>query len=140
MPLPPDTLREFLGTEYRVRLPQGGCAVIRIGEPLPRALHACMQDERTPWGFITAWNPLAKRLSRALNRLRQRELLIVLRERGAAMRPGVGIGTGENTWREPSLFVVGLDFATLDALGWRFDQAAIVRGIGYGIAELRELG
>ncbi|HXS73748.1 MAG TPA: DUF3293 domain-containing protein [Rhodanobacteraceae bacterium] len=139
MPLPPDTLREFLDTEYRVRLARGGCAVIRIGEPLPRALHACMQDERTPWGFITAWNPWAKRLSRALNRVRQRELLIALRERGAVMRPGVGIGTGENLWREPSLFVVGPDFATLDALGQRFEQAAIVRGLGYGNAELRVL-
>lgn len=139
MPIPPETQRAFLDTEYRVRLPQGGFAAIRIGEPLPRALHACLQDERTPWGFISAWNPLAKRLPRALNRLHQRELLIALRERGAALRPGVGIGNGENTWREPSLFVVGPDFATLDALGRRFEQAAIVRGVGGGKAELHPL-
>ncbi|HET9836282.1 MAG TPA: DUF3293 domain-containing protein [Rhodanobacteraceae bacterium] len=139
MPIPPDTEREFKATEYRVRLPQGGCAAIRIGEPLPRALHACVKNRRTPWGFITAWNPFARQASRALNRTRQRELLRTLRKRGAMMRAGVGVGTGKKKWREPSLFVTGLDFATLDALARRFEQAAIVRGVGHGEAELHAL-
>ena len=140
MPIPPDTLQQFRDTEYRVRLPRGGCAVIRVGEPLPRGLHACVKDERTPWGFITAWNPFAQQISRERNRERQRELLTALRELGAAPRAGVGAGTGQPEWREPSLFVTGLDFDALDALGRRFEQAAIVRGIGYGSAELREPG
>jgi hypothetical protein len=139
MPIPPDTEREFRATEYRVRLPQGGWAVIRIGEPLPRGLHACVKDERTPWGFITAWNPFTQKTSRERNRAAQRELLGALRELGATPRAGVGVGTGEKPWREPSLFVTGLDFATLDALARRFGQAAIVRGVGCGIAGLREL-
>jgi hypothetical protein len=137
MPIPQDTLQAFRDTEYRVRLPQGAFAVIRIGEPLPRELHGCVKDEGAPWGFITAWNPFAQQTSRERNRAAQRELLAALRELGATPRAGVGVGTGESPWREPSLFVTGLDFDTLDALARRFEQAAIVRGIGYGTAELR---
>ncbi len=142
MPISPETRRVFLDTEYRVRLSQGGCVVIRIGEPLPPRLHGCVKDHRTPWGFITAWNPLAQHSSRARNRERQRELLAALRERGARLCPGMGVDANEskNAWREPSLFVVGLDFASMDELARRFEQAAIVRGIGCGIAELREPG
>jgi hypothetical protein len=141
VPIPPETRRAFLDTEYRVRLPQGGCAVIRIGETLPPGLHGYVKDDRTPWGFITAWNPFAQQSSRARNRERQRELLAALRHRGARLRPGIGVGAndGDSAWREPSLFVAGLDFDTLDALGRRFEQVAIVRGIGCGEARLRVL-
>jgi hypothetical protein len=143
VPIPPETQRAFLDTEYRVRLPQGGFAAIRIGEPLPCELNACMKDQRTPWGFITAWNPFAQQIPRERNRRAQRELLTALRGLGATPRPGIGVGkevgAGQKRWREPSLFVTGLNFVALDALGRRFDQAALVRGIGFGIAELREL-
>lgn len=139
MPIPPETQRAFLDTEYRVRRPQGGCAVIRVGEPLPRALQGLLRDEREPWSFITAWNPFARPAPRALNRTRQRELLSALRECGGTVRLGVGVGPGEKAWREPSLFVIGPDFDALDALGRRFEQFALVRGIGHGIAELRVL-
>jgi len=68
------------------------------------------------------------------------ELLSALRQLGAVPCAGVGVGNGgKNDWREPGLFVTGLDFATLDALGRRFRQAAIVRGVGHGTAELRVL-
>lgn len=143
MPVQGDTLRAFTGTEYRVRLRQGSYAVIRIGEPLPHALHYLLHGEREPWGFITAWNPYARKLSRAHNRERQRDLLRALQERGARLCAGVGVGVGlddgENDWREPSLFVLGLDFDILDELARRFEQAALVRGAGHGAAELRVL-
>lgn len=141
MSIPADKLRAFLDAEYRVRLPQGGCTVIRIGEPLPRALHPLLRDEHEPWGFITAWNPFARRVSRESNRATQRELLAALRERHAGVRPALGksVSADQGRWREPSLFVIGLDFDALDELGRRFEQAAIVRGRGCGIAELRAL-
>jgi hypothetical protein len=141
MSIPPEALRAFRDTEYRVRLPRGGWAVIRIGAPLPRVLHGLLRDEAGPWGFITAWNPLAQRIPRARNRERQRALRAALLDRGARLCAGVGAGAddGENAWRESSLFVTGLDFAALDELGRRFGQAAIVRGTGGGPAELRVL-
>ncbi len=132
-----DSLRRaWLETEYRVRLPRGGSAAIRIGAPLPDALRDFLRGENEPWGFITAWNPRAQKTPRAFNRARQRELRDALRALNARCRSGMGVG---KDWHEPSLFVTGLDFATLDALARHFQQAAIVRGIGSGIAELREL-
>jgi len=130
--------RAWLETEYRVRLRRGGYAVIRISAPLPAPLHEFLRDERAPWGFITAWNPHAKKTSRERNRTAQRELLTALRGFGIEPRVGIGVGTGKYDWREPSLFVTGLNFETLDALAHRFGQAAIVRGIGFGIAQLHE--
>ncbi|SRR6185312_1615877 len=136
MPAEESVRQAWMETAYRVRLPRGGCAVIRIGEPLPEALHDFLHEESEPWGFVTAWNPRARRTSDAFNRARQRELRDAMRASNARCRPGAGVG-GE--WREPSLFVAGLGFDTLDALARRFGQMAIVRGAGFGVAELREL-
>jgi hypothetical protein len=135
VPLTPELLRVFLAAEYRVRLPRGGYAVIRIGKPLPESLRGFLADEHEPWGFITAWNPCARRASRSSNRARQRELRDALRSLNA--RCCGGIGVGEN-WSEPSLFATDLDFGALDALARRFGQAAIVLGTGFGVAQLRE--
>ncbi len=133
----PDSLRRaWLETEYRVRLPRGGCALIRIGAPLPESLRDFLDDGNEPWGFITAWNPHARIAPRSFNRARQRELRDALRELNAQYHAGIGAG---KDWREPSLFVTGVDFEMLDALARRFQQAAIVRGVGRGMAELREL-
>lgn len=125
----------WLTTQYRVRLSRGGFAAIRIGAPLPTALHALLAADDEPWGFITAWNPHAQPRDRAANRAAQRALLQALREHGARLRAGAGVGS--EGWREPSLFALGLDFDALDALAARFAQAAIVRGRGIGRAELR---
>src|SRR5579885_2974252 len=124
MPIPESLRRVWRDTEYRVRLPRGGHAVIRIGAPLPHSLHELLRDEREPWGFITAWNPRAQRTSRELNRAHQHELRDALLTFHARCRGGMGVG---KDLREPSLFVTGLDFETLDALGLLFEQAAIVR-------------
>ena len=141
MSITPDKLREFLKTDYRVRLTQGGHAVIRIGKALPRELHDSLDSAQTPWAFITACNPFAQKISRERNRLRQRELLGAMRRDEVIVRAGVGVGKhAARPWREPSLFVVGLEFDALDALALRFDQAAIIRGRGLGVAELHEVG
>ncbi|HEX7111076.1 MAG TPA: DUF3293 domain-containing protein [Mizugakiibacter sp.] len=131
-----EALRQaWLTTQYRVRLSRGGYAAIRIGAPLPAALRPLLATDDEPWGFITAWNPRAQPRDRAANRAAQRALRQALRERGARQRAGAGVGT--DGWREPSLFVLGLDFDALDALAMHFAQAAIVRGCGSGHAELR---
>ncbi|GAP67241.1 hypothetical protein MBSD_n2558 [Mizugakiibacter sediminis] len=136
MPASEALRRAWLATQYRVRLPRGGYAAIRIGAPLPAALRPLLVAEDEPWGFITAWNPRAQARGRAANRAAQRALLQALRERGARLRAGTGVGA--DGWREPSLFALGIDFDALDALAARFEQAAIVRGRGGGRAELRE--
>lgn len=135
MPLPEAIWRAWRETDYRVRLARGGCAVIRVGQPLPAALRGFLHGPDEPWGFVTAWNPVSVAQPRFANRMRQRELRDVLRAQGFRFLAGAGVGP--DGWREPSLFVCGIDFDTLDALSRRFRQAAIVRGGGE--AELHAL-
>lgn len=118
-------LAAYLATEYRVRLPQGRWATIRIGEPLPPALRTLAGD--LPWAFITAWNPGSSPRPRAWNRQAQRALLASLRALAEvrAIRAGIGVGA---EWRESSLFVTGAGSAALDALARRHVQHAYVHG------------
>jgi len=122
-------LAAYLASAYQVRLPQGGRATIRIGEPLPQALAELAGAQA--WGFITAWNPASSPHPRRWNRQVQRELLAALRELPAArlIRAGAGFGNG---WRESSLFIVGADTTALDTLARRFGQHAYVHGDGAG--------
>lgn len=126
----------FRQADYRVRLSRGGYASIRIGQPLPAALHCLLPEPGAGWGFITAWNPRGKPRERADNRIAQRELRDTLRREHPASRLRAGIGT-LGPWREPSLFVAGIDAAALDALMLRHDQLAVVHGIGVRPAGLR---
>lgn len=137
MPLPEAIWRAWLDTDYRVRIARGGCAVIRVGQSLPAALRDFLHGPDEPWGFVTAWNPVSVLQPRHTNRMRQRELRDAARTRGFRLLAGAGVGP--EGWREPSLFVSGGDFAALDALSRRFRQAAIVRGLGHGEAELHAL-
>lgn len=128
--------RAFEATVYRVRLARGGWAAIRVDQPLPAALSDRVGTRH--WGFITAWNPHAQLRDRAENRMAQRKLLIALRQLPSttAILPAMGVGTG---WREPSLFVIGPDTASLDALSNKYGQRAYVHGHAGGGACLRWL-
>jgi hypothetical protein len=137
MPLPESILRAWRDTDYRVRLPRGGYASIFCGRPLPAALAPWLAHPDAPWGYLTAWNPGGTRLPRARNRIRQQQLRIALARDAHRWFGGIGVGTGG--WREPSLFVPGIDFDALDALAREFGQLGVVRGVGTGLAELNVL-
>lgn len=126
----------FLQADYRVRLAQGGHATIRVGDPLPAVLAGLLPDTGAGWGFITAWNPRGETRDRMANRMAQRELRDALRNQHPRAGLHAGLGTMDD-WREPSLFVTGIDAAALDALMLRFDQLAVVSGCGRQDAELR---
>ncbi|MGH8216600.1 MAG: DUF3293 domain-containing protein [Rhodanobacteraceae bacterium] len=137
MPLPESIRRAWTETQYRVRSPWGGYAIIRCGAPLPAPLLALLGRAEDPWGYITACNPAGVRLPATENRARQRRLRDELKDGGH--RCFFGIGVGSNDWREPSLFVPGMTFEQLDSLGHDYGQLGMVRGTGTGVAELREL-
>ena len=120
-----------------MRVPYGGFASIRCGQPLPMPLLAMLRRADDPWGYITAWNPAGVALPLASNKIPHRRL----REGLQGDRPRFigGIGVGLADWREPSLFVPGMSHAQLDAMARRFGQLSVVRGIGAGPAELHEL-
>lgn len=130
-----ECLREaFRDTAYLVNLDTVSWATIRIDLPLPVELHERVGSQ--PWGFITAWNPQARRRAQLENLTAQRELLAALQALpGTSVHAAIGVGnTG---WSEPSLFVIGTDTAILDTLARRHGQCAYVHGRGDGIALLR---
>ncbi|HET6432436.1 DUF3293 domain-containing protein [Dyella sp.] len=131
-----ETLEEsYRQTDYHVRLSTGGSAVIHVDTPLPASLQTRVGTH--PWGVITGWNPMSLRAPRAFNRAAQRALLADLRAEPALLwlRPAIGVGRGD--WKEPSLFVAGLDARTLDRLGRRYRQLAYLVGVGSGRSQLR---
>jgi len=130
-------LEAFHATAYDVSVDVVTWATIRIDLPLPTELHAVVGAAH--WGFITAWNPQAKRRPNAENRIAQQALVAALEALPGA-RVFAAIGVGNAGWAEPSLFVTGVDVAALDALAREHAQLAYVRGTGAGAAQLRVLG
>lgn len=118
----------YLATDYRVRLPQGGVAGLRIGEPPPGALLALTHG--APWAVITAWNPRSQPMPRVWNRNAQRALLADLRACPDVRAIHAAAGVGSDGWREPSLLVIGLPADTTRALCSRHGQHAFVAGAG----------
>jgi len=130
--------RLYAACHYDVRLPGGGRATLRIGEPLPASLADWLGD--APFGaFITAYNPRSQRQSPSFNRAAQHALLHDLRGAGARLLPGVGRMPGER-WREPSLFVAGLTLTAVDGLACRYSQNAIVLAHRNAATQLRGYG
>jgi hypothetical protein len=129
-------LEAFLATAYHVNLDTVTWATIRVDLPLPAELASAVGSR--PWGFITAWNPRARRRSPTENLLAQRELLAALQN-----QPGVtvhaAIGVGSTGWIEPSLFAIGADVAALDSLARKHAQLAYVHGQAQSVAQLRLL-
>lgn len=121
----------YLATDYRVRLPQGGVARLRIGAPPPGALLALTHG--VPWAIITAWNPQSQPVPRARNCSAQRALLAELR---ASPDVRAAAGVGADGWREPSLLAIGLDADAARALCSRYAQLAFVAGAGEAAPQL----
>lgn len=130
-------LEDFRNTTYHVVLDTVRWAAIRIDLPLPAELAAVVGAQ--PWGFITAWNPQARRRPQAENLAAQQALVDALGKLpGVAVYPAIGVG--QTGWSEPSLFVIGADLPTLDALMREHAQLSYVHGEADGPAELRMLG
>lgn len=129
-------LEAFRATAYYVSLDTVTWATIRVDLPLPGELVSVVGAR--PWGFITAWNPQARRRPTAENLAAQHELLSALRlSPEALILPAIGVGT--SGWAEPSLFAIGPDQATCDRLARYHRQLAYVHGHADGIALLRML-
>lgn len=121
-------LAAYLATDYRMRLPHGGAASLRIGAPPPSVLLQLTQG--APWAVITAWNPRSQPMPRAWNRRAQHFLLAELRARKDIRTIRAAVGVGASGWRESGLLVVGADADSLRALCLRHGQLAFVAGVG----------
>ena len=99
-------------------------------------LQALLERRRARrWGFLTAWNPAPRTLSREENDRRQRALIVDLRAKGYDFLPGVG-RAADGSWAEDSLLVLDISRGAAIALARKFGQLAIVAGVRNGAAEL----
>lgn len=124
----------FAQTDYRVRLPRGGYASLRVDVPLPATLWPVAGA--ADWGVITAWNPGSQVADQHGNRLAQRLLLTELRRLPTTRYLQAAIGVGREGWFERSLFVVGPDEEALRRLCRQHGQLACVTGQATGPARL----
>lgn len=127
-------LDEYRASTYLVCVDHVQWPAIVLGQALPAPLQALVGTQ--PWAFITAWNPGSVRRADEANQTAQRKLLSELPENVLTL-PAIGIGP--KRWYEPSLFVVGLEFAAFDALAITYRQNAYLRGRGAGQASLHVL-
>jgi hypothetical protein len=129
-------LEAFRSTTYHVCIDTVNWATIRIDLPLPATLTDLVGTRA--WGFITAWNPQARRRAPAENLAAQHTLLTALQALpDTVVLPAIGVGS--SGWSEPSLFAIGPDTGTLDRLAKTHGQLAYVHGQAIGAALLRTL-
>lgn len=125
----------YRATHYDIALPDGRTATLHIGRIAPPELRDWI-GAGTLATFLTACNPRSRNLSHAENAQRLETLRTCLRALDCRFLEGVGHIPGED-WREPSLFVSGLDLAGVDVLAQQFDQNAVITVVGDSDARLR---
>jgi len=120
-------LREaYAAAHYRVLL-DGGCAIVRIGQPVPAPVQALLDAHRaTRAAFLTACNPRSTPLAPERNAQRQRMLLAALARLGIACVPGVGEDAQQRWPSERSVLAIGLARDRASALAASFGQYAWV--------------
>ena len=129
-----ELITAYTNTQYRVYNPP---MVMKIGfenQELNDLVHSL---NKTTWAYITASNPFSKSLSKEENLKRHKELKVKI----ASYKFFEGEGVGEDkTWEpEISCLVVGISHEEAFAIGYFFEQNAIVMGDINGVPELKML-
>jgi len=127
-------LAEYRASIYLVCVDRVQWPALVLKQALPAILQALVGTQ--PWAFITAWNPGSIRRPGEPNQAAQRSLLRELGKLAENTLTLPAIGIGPDGWYEPSLFVVGPEFAMFDALAATYRQNAYLRGRGAGHASL----
>jgi hypothetical protein len=130
-------LREaYAAAHYRVLL-DGGCAIVRIGQPVPAPVQAVLDAHgATRAAFLTACNPRSRPLAQERNAQRQRTLLAALARLGTACVPGVGEDPQQRWPPERSVLAIGLARERARALAASFGQYAWVELVAGAPARL----
>lgn len=119
-------LRAFEAAEYRVTLPGGAQALVRVGQASP--LEAALAEAgASSFCIVTAFNPGGVARDAPLNEAAQRALDARLSDAGLSWWPARNQAPGGG-FVEPSRCVLGLDPAQAAAWGRAFGQVAVVWG------------
>ena len=118
------TIQAYLETEFRVL--GDSPAILRVGVHCPE-LAVLHNEHRTDCSaFITACNPLSKRLDKATNAQRQAALTMELKKRSLTFIEAVGQHPSNQWPSEPSFLVLGLRAEAAQKVGLQFEQNAII--------------
>ncbi len=129
---PDPLLLAFASTDYRVALPEGA-ETVRIGNRHQRLDRLA---GRAWWAIVTAFNPGARLVDTAENRLRHQQLIGLCREQRISTLPCINIDPTGQWPDEPSLLMSDVAVDTAISLARHFGQRAVVCGRAGQAAEL----
>jgi len=136
----PQSKREALEKHYRktsyLAILDSEIIKLRIGERNTTLDSFLANAGQTEWAFITAENPLSKKISDAENAVRKEALEADLTARGYTIYSGLGQGDRGQWPPEKSLFVLGINREDALAMGKKYEQNAIVLGTAGSAPEL----
>lgn len=123
--IPSETLLSYQRTLYRVKAAPKAWT-LHIGKRSARLASLYRQENFSTAAFITAYNPLGQKTSKAKNVLAQKRLIKDVRKEGFSFIPGVGEDPKGQWTSEASLLVLGLRLKEAKSLGKKYHQNAIV--------------
>lgn len=120
-----ELFESYLKTDYVIE--DGAVNLrLRIGEKNSGLDELLLKFEEETSGFLTAYNPYSRELSRAENETRQTELISILKENGYKFFYGYGQGDNADWMLEPSVLVLGIDFNNALEIARKFEQNAFM--------------
>jgi len=132
----------YIRADYHVGFPENQIT-LRVGERAtglsrlaPGAETGQLFNEETSWAYLTAWNPGSVIQMDFVNRQKQEELELFLRGAGYAVLPGVARDPRGEWPDEESILVFGLGWEKALLLGRKFNQNAILAGLGEETVQL----
>jgi hypothetical protein len=122
-----DLFEAYARTNFWVELPSV-CHALRV-----RKLHEAFDQflgstEFAEWAYITAYNPMSRRLSDEENQRRQRDLVATVKSLGLQTLTGLGVPDDPGWQPEPSILILGISRDDAKSLGRDYEQRAIVNG------------
>ncbi len=128
--LDPSTIELYRQTNYQV-----GDILLNIDKKSCDAKTLLQSFAPAGGVFITAWNPLGKKLTTLENEQANQQLKKVLLKQGLNVVDGYGESPG-GKWRENSFFAYPVDQDASLALCHRFEQNAVVYVTSDGLPRL----
>jgi hypothetical protein len=125
----------FLATRYRVQL-DGAWLETRVGARAPALAAWLARHGADAASLVSARQPGGRLLPEAQNQRRERQLRRCIAALDLATWPAEGVAD-DGGWREPSLWVPGLQGAACRRLMQQFAQLAWVEYDASGLAQLR---
>jgi hypothetical protein len=131
----------YIRADYYVGFPDNRL-LLKVGEPAaglarlaPDSPHGPFGHE-TSWAYLTAWNPGSEIQMDFVNRQKQEELELYLRGAGYSVLPGFARDPRGEWPDEDCILVFGLGWEKALLLGRKFNQNAILAGLGEETVQL----